>query len=914
MSEIKNKRIVEYITTEVDNNNILHIHMEFCSDNLKNILENKHLVFNRAKSDQMTELEYFISCKIFIELLEGLNYLHELETPIIHRDVKPGNILFTEKGIKNGSFFVYCDFGLAKIYEDISHTKDVGTGKYMAPEVLSEKYNTKADVYSLSIVAQQLFDLSNNLSRNDKLGRYFKIIEQLLEKMRKINQEKRATCKNILDDQNKWCLSYIPSIDFLFNDSIDCQSLNVYIKHYFDSVLLDITIEPKDKECYPRYVKGESIIDKFLICNDISEKLKKIIKYFYVFKINSDDYEEKLNILFVTTEDEVCALGNNNHGILGLGHQNEVKEVNIIPEICYESVNNFYNSDDFVLCLTSYNRLYSWGQNDHGQLGIGKLSNNEISKPTLIEYFNDKTIVQICCGYQFSSVLTSDGRVHLWGKYGHIYDEEEKFFVTSTENELKEEIKSIHCSRNQTFCVTISGNIYYCENINNDRIRCIKLDTISNIRSITSSNKYNYFISCDSIIYIFDEEIYFETQPKKIIKSYNFKRNSQTISVYGLNSVIHSCVYELIEESCNKTNYKNPFDYYCDKHQVTYKTIELNVEEEDEKANNIESNVLDAFSITKQAIVDNINIEYFHVFDENNIIFVTEEDDVYGYGTNKCGCCGLGSNNALNKPELIRELCDRRVIRFYSGGQFTFALTTDHKLYAWGKINSKDSYSTPIKIFKSIWEIDNICCSRDHALILTRNGIVYGWGNNANGQIDNVQTGYFSKCIELNKLPTIKLIACSTKKSFAVSDGNDLYIWKDEQLKDEQSESNYMIIKFSDCISNICATDSLINNLYILIIGQIFYLDSISTLFKKIECPDHFISIYSIKSNRIIAMNGYNIYWITNDNNAIKTKFQTIFDYCAKKYQMTYKTINLKLQNEIHSKSLQIRGIVHICF
>ena len=42
----------------------------------------------------------------------------------------------------------------------------------MAPEVWDGTYDTKADVYSLSIVAQQLFDLGNNLSRSDKLGKY----------------------------------------------------------------------------------------------------------------------------------------------------------------------------------------------------------------------------------------------------------------------------------------------------------------------------------------------------------------------------------------------------------------------------------------------------------------------------------------------------------------------------------------------------------------------------------------------------------------------------------------------------------------------------------------------------------------------------------------------------------------------
>ena len=189
MSEIKSERIVRYFNTYIDNNNILYIQMELCSDNLKNILETKHLAFKRKKDDLFNELEYFISCKIFIELLEALNYLHELNPPIIHRDIKPANILFTEKGQTTEIFFKLCDFGLAKLsdiskrndlqvnHQDItevnfqqmndlsmstSNTRAVGTNKYMAPEVWDGKYDTKADIYSLSIVGKQIFDLDNN--------------------------------------------------------------------------------------------------------------------------------------------------------------------------------------------------------------------------------------------------------------------------------------------------------------------------------------------------------------------------------------------------------------------------------------------------------------------------------------------------------------------------------------------------------------------------------------------------------------------------------------------------------------------------------------------------------------------------------------------------------------------------------
>ena len=46
--------------------------MEFCSDNLKNIINTKHQVFKRDKTKEINDWEYQISYKIFIELLEAL--------------------------------------------------------------------------------------------------------------------------------------------------------------------------------------------------------------------------------------------------------------------------------------------------------------------------------------------------------------------------------------------------------------------------------------------------------------------------------------------------------------------------------------------------------------------------------------------------------------------------------------------------------------------------------------------------------------------------------------------------------------------------------------------------------------------------------------------------------------------------
>ncbi|CAG2162176.1 unnamed protein product [Oppiella nova] len=156
---------------------VITIYGNLCSYSLKNILQHKPQVFGRQPGEPMnsiefyischifpyTKYEFYISCHIFKEILECVQYLHELNPPVIHRDLKPDNILISSQ-LRNGRFIKICDFGLATLHSSSSssHTTGVGTRQYMAPEVkLQTKYTPKADIYSLAIIAHKLFNLNN---------------------------------------------------------------------------------------------------------------------------------------------------------------------------------------------------------------------------------------------------------------------------------------------------------------------------------------------------------------------------------------------------------------------------------------------------------------------------------------------------------------------------------------------------------------------------------------------------------------------------------------------------------------------------------------------------------------------------------------------------------------------------------
>ncbi|CAF3498797.1 unnamed protein product [Rotaria sp. Silwood2] len=93
------------------------------------------------------------------QMTKGINYLHKLPKPIIHRDIKSLNILLTENG--KGFLVKVADFGLAKTrYEtsrQSSHNPSIGTLPWKAPELLNMGKHTEAsDVYALGVVLWEL--------------------------------------------------------------------------------------------------------------------------------------------------------------------------------------------------------------------------------------------------------------------------------------------------------------------------------------------------------------------------------------------------------------------------------------------------------------------------------------------------------------------------------------------------------------------------------------------------------------------------------------------------------------------------------------------------------------------------------------------------------------------------------------
>ena len=150
MQRLRHPHLVQFLGVYYDDLKRLHIVMEKMEESFADLLE--------RSGEPLLEMKIY---SIGTDVASALRYMHELPTPIAHRDLTPKNILLSADLRAKVSDLGACKQVL-KLHAPMTATLAPGNPKYMPPEALEgvrfAKYVPIAvDVFSLGIVLLEMF-------------------------------------------------------------------------------------------------------------------------------------------------------------------------------------------------------------------------------------------------------------------------------------------------------------------------------------------------------------------------------------------------------------------------------------------------------------------------------------------------------------------------------------------------------------------------------------------------------------------------------------------------------------------------------------------------------------------------------------------------------------------------------------
>ena len=349
LSILHNPFLVNMICSFQDNDN-LYLVMDLLLGGDMRYHINKRAIYNRKKDEN--QLKFIAGC-----VLIGLNYIHENQ--IIHKDIKPENLVYDSKG-----YIHITDFGISKIFHPDNGKENSGTPGYMAPEVLFNKDHTYCvDYFSLGVILYELLmgkrpyhghnkkdlrkdivsrqarikedNIPDGFVKSDTFLDCSNFINSLLER----KKEKRLGFNGFEEVKNHPWL-----IDFNWDDLINKRMNpffipplgdNNYDKKYCNEPdkIGDETQNEyetiKNKVDYDKYFQNYScnnkqFLEKIKILNEKQNKKKTILNQFFVKKNNILDIKKNINSIFQDKKMLRTFLKNNSQ--LMIGH-NPIKTI-----------------------------------------------------------------------------------------------------------------------------------------------------------------------------------------------------------------------------------------------------------------------------------------------------------------------------------------------------------------------------------------------------------------------------------------------------------------------------------------------------------------------------------------------------------------------------------------------------------
>ena len=182
---------------------------------------------------------------------------------------------------------------------------------------------------------------------------------------------------------------------------------------------------------------------------------------------------------------------------------------------------------------------------------------------------------------------------------------------------------------------------------------------------------------------------------------------------------------------------------------------------------------------------------------------VTTDGSLYTWGCNRNGQLGNGkSGESEIEAEPVKIMENVQYVSV--GDEHSAAITEDGSLYMWGRNDSgqvgngksgeNEIQTEPVKIMDNV---QYVSLGAEHSAAITKDGSLYMWGNNSDGQLGNGESGYkVLSSVPIKIMDNVEAVSLGNGHSGALTKDGELYMWGNNSLGGVgiESEDNRILV------------------------------------------------------------------------------------------------------------------------
>ncbi len=422
-----------------------------------------------------------------------------------------------------------------------------------------------------------------------------------------------------------------------------------------------------------------------------------------------------VHVMALTSTGRIFAWGNNRHGQIGNGTEGSaIKSPTQITDYITlfgeEKISSIHTGTANSYALTTYGRVFTWGNNSYGQYGLGDTSivSTPVDVTHQFQYLDGEKIVKTTLGAYFGIALSASGNVYTWGRNDH----------GQIGNRTRDDQST-------------PLNITHHFNLEHDETIIDIITDDSHVFAVTSMHRL-FAWGANSRGQLGNDSTSRVTSPLDVTHALGLSPNETIIKVdTGLYRSI------LLTSAGRVLSWGTNFSGQLGDGTTTERRTPIDI--------------TSMFHLNLNEVITDVSSGM------NHTLALTSEHRVFAWGSNSMGQLGYALSAPQDEPMDIGFIFDlefdEHIVAIGASASYSYAMTSTGRLLLWGQNDyghigngTTDTQYGPYDITPTLGldvddSISNVYAGPTHMGIITEKGRIFFWGDNTSGGLGNSTAG-----------------------------------------------------------------------------------------------------------------------------------------------------------------------------